>query len=130
LTDSGRRVKTRKEAHTKTQLSKPARSKARYSDQYKQEALELWRASGRSAAKVAAELGIRPPLLYRWAHAERVPDTPKAGGKPKRSLEELEAENRRLRQENAKLLEQREVLKKSLGILSEAPPRGMPESNR
>jgi transposase len=114
----------------KTQLSKPARSKARYSDQYKQEALELWRASGRSAAKVAAELGIRPPLLYRWAHAERVPDTPKAGGKPKRSLEELEGENRRLRQENAKLLEQREVLKKSLGILSEAPPRDMPESNR
>src|SRR5439155_621912 len=56
----------------KTQLSKPARSKARYTDQYKQEALELWRASGRSAAKVAAELGIRPPLLYRWAHAERV----------------------------------------------------------
>ena len=41
----------------KTQLSKPARSKARYTDQYKREALELWRASGRSAAKVAAELG-------------------------------------------------------------------------
>ena len=58
----------------KTQLSKPARSKARYTEQYKQEALELWRNSGRSAAKVAAELGIRPPLLYRWAHAERVPD--------------------------------------------------------
>ncbi len=77
----------------KTQLRKPARSKASYTDQYKQEALELWRASGRSAAKVAAELGIRPPLLYRC-------------------------------------LEQREVLKKSLGILSEAPPRGMPESNR
>ena len=62
MTDSGLRVKTRKEAHMKTQLSKPARSKARYTDQYKQEALELWRASGRSAAKVAAELGIRPPL--------------------------------------------------------------------
>jgi len=27
-------------------------------------------------------------------------------------------------------LEQREVLKKSLGILSEVPHRGMPESNR
>jgi hypothetical protein len=27
----------------KTQLAKPVRSKARYSDQYKQEALELWR---------------------------------------------------------------------------------------
>ena len=47
----------------KTQLRKPARDRASYTDQYKQEALELWRASGRSAAKVAAELGTRPPLL-------------------------------------------------------------------
>jgi hypothetical protein len=34
----------------KTQLSKPARSHARYTEEYKKEALELWRASGRSAA--------------------------------------------------------------------------------
>ena len=92
--------------------------------------MELWRASGRSAAKVAAELGIRPPLLYRWARAERVPNAPKGERKLARSIEELEKENRQLRQENAKLLEQREVLKKSLGILSEVPPRGMPGSNR
>ncbi len=114
----------------KTQLTKPARSKASYTDQYKEEALELWRASGRSAAKVAAELGIRPPLLYRWARAERLPNAPPAGRKLRRSLEELETENRLLRAENAKLLEQREVLKKSLGILSEVPPRGMPGSKR
>jgi transposase len=110
----------------KTQLNKPALSRASYTDEYKQEALELWRASGRSAAKVAAELGIRPPLLYRWAGQERQP--PSRGPKSKRSVEELEAENRHLRTENAKLLEQREVLKKSLGILSEVPPRGMPGS--
>ncbi len=114
----------------KTQLSKPARSKASYSDEYKQEALELWRASGRSAAKVATELGIRPPLLYRWARTERAPEASKIVRKPARSLEQLEAEIHRLRAENAKLLEQREVLKKSLGILSEAPLRGMPGSNR
>jgi hypothetical protein len=36
----------------------------------------------------------------------------------------------RLTEENAKLLEQREVLKKSLGILSEMPPRGMPGSRK
>jgi transposase len=89
----------------KTQLAKPVRTKASYTDQYKEEALELWRASGRIAAKVAAELGIRPPLLYRWAQLERAPQ--KVEGKPKRSVAELEAEIRRLRAENAKLLEQR-----------------------
>jgi transposase len=120
-----------KGAHMKTQLSKPTRGKARYSDEYKEQALQLWRASGRSAAKVAAELGIRPPLLYRWARTERpLTNTSPAGQKRLRSVEELEAEIRRLREENAKLLEQREVLKKSLGILSEVPPRGMPGSNR
>jgi transposase len=114
----------------RTQLSKPARSRAKYNEEYKKEALELWRASGRSAAKVAAELGIRAPLLYRWAHLEREPNVSKSESKPRRSVAELEAEIRRLRAENTKLLEQREVLKKSLGILSEVPPRGMPESNK
>jgi len=113
----------------KTQLSKPARGYARYTDEYKEQALQLWRASGRSAAKVATELGIRPPLLYRWARAERLPAT-SPPGQTRRSVEALEAEIRRLRAENAKLLEQREVLKKSLGILSEVPHRGMPGSNR
>ena len=56
MTDSGLRVKNPKEADMKTQLRKPARSKARYTEEYKQEALELWRNGGRSAAKVAAEL--------------------------------------------------------------------------
>ena len=114
----------------KTQISKPVRDRTRYTDEYKEQALQLWRASGRSAAKVAAELGIRAPLLYRWAHLEREPKVAKGEGGTGRSVEELEAEIRRLRAENAKLLEQREVLKKSLGILCEASPRGMPESNR
>jgi hypothetical protein len=41
----------------KTQLSKPARTKASYTEEYKREALQLWRSSGRSAAKVAAGMG-------------------------------------------------------------------------
>ncbi len=90
----------------KTQLSKPVRGRASYTEEYKQEALELWRASGRTAAKVATELGIRPPLLYRWARLERMDgeDAAKAGAKPSRSLKALEAEIRPLRAENAKLL--------------------------
>jgi transposase len=112
----------------KTQIRKPARDKAIYTAEYKQEALELWRSSGRSAAKVASELGIRPALLYRWARPGRVCEAAGAGAKSRRSIDELEAENRRLREENTKLLEQREILKKSLGILSETPHRGMPGS--
>ncbi len=115
----------------KTQLEKPARSRTTYSKEYQEEALALWRQSGRSAAKVAAELGIRAPLLYRWAKARRkdAEHGVLATEKPVPQVGELQEQIRRLKEENAKLLEQREVLKKSLGILCEAPPRGMPKSN-
>ncbi len=116
----------------RTQIHKPSEGKARYTAEYKKEALELWRKSGRSAAKVAQELGIRAPLLYRWARDLRV--AAQQGGDPKvepqENVEELKAKIRRLTEENAKPLEQREVLKKSLGILSEEPPRGMPKSSK
>ena len=56
----------------KTQIRKPSTGKAHYSPEYKQEALAHWRQSGRSAARVAAELGIRAPLLYRWAKQLRL----------------------------------------------------------
>ncbi len=51
----------------KTQISKASHGLAKYSEEYRQQALELWRKSGRSANKVAAELGIRPSLLYKWS---------------------------------------------------------------
>ena len=85
----------------KTQLRKPARDRARYSEEYKKEALELWRNSGRSAATVAAELGIRAPLLYPWARPKRQVNLSGNESKSARSVEELEAEIRRLRAENA-----------------------------
>lgn len=113
----------------KTQIRRPSHGRSIYTTEYKQQALRMWKESGRSAAMVAAELGIQAPLLYRWAKEERRA----AGGGgpgPEVTVAELQAENERLRSENAKLLEQREVLKKSLGILSELPPRGMPKSSK
>ena len=93
--------------------------------EYKREALEHWKSSGRSAARIAAELGIRAPLLYRWAKEFRL--AAQQGRQPELKIDVsvMQAEIRRLTEENAKLFEQREVLKKSLGILSEAPPRGV-----
>ena len=112
----------------KTQISKPVRSKASYTDEYKQEALELWRASGRSAAKIGAELGIRAPLLYRWARTERPPaNASPPGQKRTLNVEQLEAEIRRLRAENAKLLEQREVLKNHWAFSPKCRPEVCPD---
>jgi transposase len=115
----------------KTQIRKPSAGKAHYSVEYKQESVDHWKSSGRSAAKVAAELGIRAPLLYRWAKQLR--QAAQQGGLPELTEERravLEARIRDLTEENAKLLEQREVLKKSLGILSEPPARSMPKSSK
>jgi hypothetical protein len=47
-----------------------------------------------------------------------------------RTLEEAEAEVGRLRAEVIRLRERELVLKKSLGILSEAPGSGLPGSKR
>jgi transposase InsO family protein len=49
LTDSGLRVKNPGSPHEDTVIQTD--SPASYTDQYKQEALKLWRNSGRSAAK-------------------------------------------------------------------------------
>jgi transposase len=111
----------------KTQITKPVAGKTHYSEEYKEQAVERWQSSGRSAAKVGAEMGIRPALLFRWAKAQRERKTGQAA-RGARSLAEIAAENVRLRAENAQLLEQREILKKSLGILSETPRRGLPTS--
>jgi transposase-like protein len=51
----------------KTQIRKPAAGKMLYAAEYREESVKHWKDSGRSAATVAAELGIRAPLLYRWA---------------------------------------------------------------
>lgn len=89
-----------------------------YTTECKQQKLGQWRLSGRSTSRVAAELGIRAPLLYRWARQRWI--TAAATGErefTKPEVERMEAEIRRLKEENAKLLESREVLIKSLGIL-------------
>jgi len=70
----------------------------------------VWSCGVRAAGalpRLAAELGIRAPLLYRWAHLERESKASSSEPRSKRSLEALEAEIRRFRVENAKLLEQR-----------------------
>jgi len=98
------------------------KSRTQYDKAFKQRAVELWLTSGKAATVVAAELGIRAQLLSRWR--ERFAPPPpggEGGGGAKRRAEQLEAENTRLRRENLYLRQQRDILKKTLGILSEPP---------
>lgn len=102
--------------------------RSRYTKQFRQDAVELWRASGKTAKQIATQLGIKTDRLYVWAGEFRPPGG--EGADAPLTPEQLQRENASLREEVARLREQREILKKSLGILSEPPPRSMPESKR
>jgi len=80
---------------------------------FKRDAVALWLSSGKSARQIAAELGVAQRHLYHWKkpHLQAAPA----------SQAQMEAELAALRRENALLRHQRDVLKKTLGILSEPP---------
>jgi transposase len=92
-------------------------TRKRYDEAFKRSAVEHWQSSGKSAAQVGRELGLNAQLLQHWKKRWGAP-SPATG---LRSVAELEEENRRLRRELHQALQQRDILKKTLGILS-APP--------
>ncbi len=103
--------------------AKPRRT---YDQTFKEEAVAMWTSSSKSATVVASELGIdNPNLLYLWrkAFAPAAPGGRGAAGA--KSPEELALEVQRLQKENDRLRTQRDILKKTLGILSEPPTSGM-----
>jgi len=97
--------------------------KKTFETSFKEHAVNLWLGSGKSAREIALELGIKPDRLYTWKDAlAPVPPFPPGGtGAKRRRPEELEAELARLQRENHYLRQQRDILKKTLGILSEDP---------
>ena len=97
-----------------TQNSEPKIRKKRYDQNFKRSAVEHWLGSGKSAEQVAGELGISGQTLKTWKQQMAVPVP--ASQRP--TMEQLLEENRRLRRENGSLIRQREILKKTLGILS------------
>ncbi len=98
------------------------RVRRKFDDAFKRQAVELWLNSGRAATQVAAELGIRAQRLSAWR--ERFAPPPPGGkGAAARSAEpnNWRPKSPRLRRENLYLRQQRDILKKTLGILSEPP---------
>ena len=89
----------------------------RYDEAFKRDAVELLE-TGRPLKQLAAELGVCPVTLRDWR--DRLGKGASARNQPQ-TLEAAQLELRRLRQENNDLRRQREILKKTLGILSEPP---------
>jgi transposase-like protein len=80
----------------------------RYDENFKRSAVEMWLQGGKSAAKICRDLGITTQSLKLWK--KQLAALP-ATGPGQRSVEQLEAENRRLQREIHRLAQQRDILK-------------------
>jgi len=99
----------------------PVKPRRQFDKAFKQEAVNNWLASGKSAAVIAQELGINPERLYAWRRDFAPPDiegSNSAGAKPK-SLTAVQSQLDAALREIRHLREQRDILKKTLGIISE-----------
>ena len=85
----------------KTTQSKPPKTRRKYDDAYKQQALDLLRL-GQSVPTVAQALGIGEGVLYKWKQTQR----------PAALDQELEQLRAKLKQVET----ERDILKKALSI--------------
>jgi len=97
------------------------KTRGKFDRNFKREAVTLWLNSGKSAREIAEELGILDRQLYDWKAAGVGPSTAQG---------DLDAENAALRRELARVREQRDILKKTLGIISEPTRNGTNGSQR
>ena len=82
------------------------RTRPAYAPEFRREAVELVRSSGRPIPQIADELGVSPQSLRNWVRQGDV-DAGRAEGLTSDEREEL----RRLRRENRRLTQEREILK-------------------
>jgi len=104
----------------------------KFDETFKREALNHWLTSHKSASVIAQELGIQTKRLYAWKK-RFAPDVAvgavTVGTKPG-SLADLQGQLDVALREVRHLREQRDILKKTLGILSEPAPSVIAGSTR
>lgn len=102
----------------------------RYSKEFKEEAVRLLATSGKTAKQLGIELGVSGMSLLTWreqaiANGDHPEQAKLEGIRINYSV--LKLENARLKKELETARAERDILKKSLGILSETPSqKGMP----
>jgi transposase len=98
---------------------KRRRGRLRYTEEFKRSVLDQWRNGDKTAAQVAQEFGVNPWSLRDWARRYGPTAKPVDAPMP-RSSEEMTREIQQLRKELARVTIQRDILKKTMGILSES----------
>jgi transposase len=92
------------------------RGRSAYTDEFRREAVRLAEAAPERVAQLARELDVHPETLRSWCERVRVqPAGPIVS--PTRVLT-LEEENRQLKRENARLTEERDILKKATAFFA------------
>lgn len=89
---------------------------SKYDKPFKEEAIRLALTSPQPIAKTAYDLGIKESTLYSWVSQakDKAPVVPDESGTPANLIEELN----RLRKENTRLKEEREILKKATAFFA------------
>jgi transposase len=91
----------------------------KYREEFKLEALELLKGSGKSAGQIERDLGITPGLLVKWRDRYQV--ITQGVEQIHLELSDFEAAKReikRLERRLAEVEEEREILKKTINIFS------------
>jgi len=108
----------------------------RYDESFKRQVVEMVVHGDRSVLEVAKELGVSDYSIYQWKKKYfSVPGSSKAGGKATanglpQSVEELQKLVGEQQRQIDYLRQQREVLKKTLGIICEGPSNATGGSSR
>ena len=84
-----------------------------YTREFKLEAIRLMKESDKPSAEIAAELGIRRNQLYKWNEQLEAKGDDAFSQKRGRPLKENQSELSTLRQENNRLREEVDILKKA-----------------
>ena len=95
-----------------------SKERRKYSKEFKLEAIRLYENGERSVAEVERELGITKGLLWKWRGSlEKLPKKEEAFPGNGRMMG-TEARIRQLERENHQLRQDKEILKKVLGMFS------------
>lgn len=87
-----------------------------YTREFKEEAVRLVQSSGKPIAQIARELGISDSAIHGWR--KELTEHGKEAFPGKGHQSELEEENRRLKRELERVQQERDILKKAVGIFS------------